>query len=370
MKISLITGGTGGHVFPAIALGEYLQKRDEEVDIFIDKRANNYKLNNKLNINVVNVSSYSGSFFNKFKFLYTSLIAYIYYIFRFIFRRPEIVIGFGGYFSIPAIIAARTLCIPIMLHEQNYILGRVNKILSIFSKKIALSFHCEDTVKKNIKYVYTGNPMREDVINASNEREKLFARENNELGIHVTIVGGSQGANIFSKMIPEAIIDLPVNIKESLFVYHQVLPEYIDAVEALYANDNYLGFEIKSFFPDIYNKFARSDIIISRAGGTSVAEIATIGGVAIYIPMRNAINNHQFHNAYYIVEREGACLIKEEELTKELLSDTIKYLISSKNRCNKMALHAKVCGSSSACGNIYNLIKEYLNKKKGITALD
>ena len=218
--IVLTAGGTGGHVFPAQAISEILNE-DYHLLFITDKRGKQFVKGslNQIENQVLPTKGFSGSIHNKLYAFSMMIYSLIILTIRFFFKRPDLIIGFGGYPTVPAIIAGYFNRVPIIIHEQNAVIGRANKILAKMACVIALSFKDTIGIPKalNSKIIYTGNPLRKQIVNLMNKSGKRKPGAD----FRVLIIGGSQGAAIFSKIIPAAISLLPQEIQKRLFVYQQ-----------------------------------------------------------------------------------------------------------------------------------------------------
>ncbi len=309
----IAAGGTGGHFFPALATAEKLQALGHRVTILTDKRTAHYAKDKCLNIIPLTNRSFSGGIFNKFISLFFLGIGFLQALIFLISNRPNKVIGFGGYPSFPGIMAAIILRIPIILHDQNAIIGRVNKYLGRFASQIALAYPLHFMKKHNQlsdKMIYVGSPIRDIFLQAKPNQVKLT----NSGKIQLFIFGGSQGASIFSKMLPQMIKTLPESLKIRLQIIQQVREEDNKHVQAFYKKEKITA-EIKPFFKNMDKILIHSHLVIARAGASSIAEILATQTPAIYIPLPSSKDNHQFYNATYACENlKAGWLIDQKEI--------------------------------------------------------
>lgn len=299
-KILLATGGTGGHVFPAIALGEYLQQNKCDVAFSSDARGAKYFTPYDFTVKKIQSASPSGSLIKKIVAMIRLGLGFLQSL-LFIWKY-DVVVGFGGYASFAPVLVAKLLGKRIVLHEQNAVLGKVNRVLQRFAHHVATSF--SQTKFADKKALSVGSFVRDDF-----RFSTLSALDKN---INLLIIGGSQGAKIFSDVFPKALAGLQFNVT------HQVPETELEATRAEYEK---LGIEaeLKPFFTDIRERIEAAHLVVSRAGASSILELITIGRPAIFIPLKNSADNHQYENARELAEKNAAWLVEEgENLTTEI----------------------------------------------------
>ncbi|MCP5369444.1 MAG: undecaprenyldiphospho-muramoylpentapeptide beta-N-acetylglucosaminyltransferase [Rickettsiaceae bacterium] len=329
-KIMMVAGGTGGHLFPAIALSEQLSlDKKYEIILVTDLRCNKYLPSNlpikhhivKIYINFKGIKNIICSFWQ----MITSILHSIQIVYS---EKPKLVIGFGGYTSFPTLIVAKIINIPIIVFEPNSFMGRVNLFFAKYAKKIITSTEITNIpIQYKNKLIYSPLLIRQKI----KEYKKTYQANSNIF--HLLIIGGSQGASFFDDVIPEAIeqlltIDPKINIK----ITQQVKKENIEKLEAKYRSMN-IEHHISDFFidiPDIYNSV---QLIISRSGASSVSEITYMNIPAIYIPYPYSKDDHQFYNAKVIQEQHYGWCFRQAEITSNKLALLLKELI-----CNPMQL--------------------------------
>ena len=349
-KIAIVAGGTGGHIFPAISLLEQLISEKKEVIFFSDKRVKNIVNENKNLFKNKKVILYtleiSRNFLNFFNF-FTNLFK-IFNILR--KNNPNVVIGFGGYTSIPFLLISKILFKPIILHESNMIMGLANKLFYFFSKKVIFGWGGKKKNEKNKKIFYIRNPVRKKILNL---RKKVKFKINKK--INILIVGGSQGAAIFDKIIPESINLLPYQIKKKLFIYHQCSKKNFEIVKKNYIK-NKIKCSCRPFFNNLPDIMFKSNFIISRSGASTLSEIITLGKASILIPYKLAKNNHQEENAKWLERNKASVIIKEDKLTKENLKNKILSFIKNKSFLKKMSKNSFSLGDSMSLIKLSKLI--------------
>ena len=341
-KIAIVAGGTGGHLFPAISLLEQLISEKKKIIFLSDIRVKKIIDQNKKFYKNKNVFFYSLdisrniiNFFNLFYNLYK-----IFNIFR--KENPKIVIGFGGYTSVPVLLISKILFKPIILHESNIIMGVANKLFYFFSKKIIFGWGDQKKIK-NKKAFYIRNPVRKKILMLRKKVNFNF----NKKKIIILVVGGSQGAAIFDKIIPEAINSLPYDIKKKIKIYHQCSKLNFIKVKKIYKKYNIKNI-CKTFFDNLPEIMFESQLVISRSGSSTLSEITTLGKPAILIPYKFAKNNHQEKNANWLVKKGGAKMFLENDLTKVKLKQEIISIIKNKEKLKKMSKNSFSIGDDNS----------------------
>jgi UDP-N-acetylglucosamine--N-acetylmuramyl-(pentapeptide) pyrophosphoryl-undecaprenol N-acetylglucosamine transferase len=265
-----------------------------------------------------------------------------------------VVVGFGGYTSVPAMLAARSLSVPTVMHEQNALLGRANRLLARRVTAIATSFpevarlHPRDARKA----VLTGNPVREAVRNL---RDRPYAAPDADGPIHLLITGGSQGASVFSRVVPDTLARLPVELRARLRVSQQARPEDLDAVRKAYAATD-LWVEVESFFGDLPERLGRAHLVVCRAGASTCAELTCAGRPAILVPYPSATDDHQTANAQALVAAGAAQLLPERQFTPEALDARLRQLLARPEQLSALAAAAQAIGHRDAAGNLAILV--------------
>lgn len=323
MTIVVVGGGTGGHLFPAIALGEELLARSYDVQLITDTRCEPYLPKNlQLKTHILSLGSMKQGFVAKIFMLFKILIATIKSVSIFIASKPSLVIGFGSYVSFPSLLAAKLLNIPIMLHEQNCFFGKVNKIFAKKAQKIALNFAETSNLPKNLehKIFVAGNPIRQEILQAKVKRD--FTNR----ALNLLVVGGSQGAKFFSSILPETLKilqkkkpDLKINLVQQI---GQEFQKDLSLVYKKLCNE----VELREFFHDMPARYMKSDLVICRSGASTIAELIYMGQPAIMIPFPFAADNHQLYNAKVIADKDAGWYFKQSSMKAEDLAGLILKL--------------------------------------------
>ncbi|MDR1691696.1 MAG: UDP-N-acetylglucosamine--N-acetylmuramyl-(pentapeptide) pyrophosphoryl-undecaprenol N-acetylglucosamine transferase [Rickettsiales bacterium] len=323
-KIIITAGGTGGHVFPAIAIANYLHENGYDILFITDKRAIHYfknNINKNIAVKTCLSKTISGNVFKKLKGVFFTSIGCIQAFFYLLNFFPKKVIAFGGYASFPAAVASVLLRRPLILHEQNAILGKTNRILAKFANVIALSFKDTKLLPTNKKTVYTGYPARKEI------EKYLDKKPHSSKDINVLVIGGSQGARIFNSL-SYVFADLDEGIRNKIFITQQVADfEAAKEVEKLYKKTE-IKCEIKPFFQDVFDKIHQSNLIISRSGAGNCFEAAAMNKKAIFVPLGISLDNDQEFNARSF-EPFDYIVIKEKDFNFENAKKIIEPLLKN-----------------------------------------
>lgn len=355
LKIILAAGGTGGHIFPAEALAFELVAAGHEVKMLSDKRYRSHSHTpDSMEIITVNSASLSGGLTAKLHAVNAIALGFIKARRILKKEKPDVVVGFGGYPSFPTMLAAISLRKKTVIHEQNACIGRVNKILAPMVNKIATSFSVVNGIREadNKKVTVTGNPVRPGV---NPVRDMPYNGLQEGEGLHLLVTGGSQGAKIFSEIVPKAIELLPENIRTHLRVDQQCRPEDIENVKAFYEKAG-INADLATFFEDMPARLAAAHVIICRAGASTIAELTIAGKPAILVPYMYAMDDHQTANAQAMEKYGAACVIKQQNFTPEILARTILELIESPETLKKMAINAFEEGRVDAAKDLMKLV--------------
>jgi UDP-N-acetylglucosamine--N-acetylmuramyl-(pentapeptide) pyrophosphoryl-undecaprenol N-acetylglucosamine transferase len=354
--ILLAAGGTGGHLFPAEALGVELIKRGFRVRLVTDDRALRYSgLFSKDMIDVVASETARGR--NPLQLAYASLtlVAGTFAARRLIRRlKPVAVIGFGGYPTLPPLIAARLAGVPSVIHDANAVLGRANRFLSRHVSAIATSLPgvLDRDPALSGKATAVGTPMRPAILTAA--ATNYTAPETNG-PFRLLVVGGSQGARIMSDIVPGAIKRLEPSLWSRLILTQQVREEDMTRVRAVYDGLK-IQAELAPFFTDLPARLASNHLVISRSGAGTVAELAAIGRPSILVPLPGAIDQDQFANAGVLSQVDGALRIAQTELTPDRLASEISALAAEPQRLAAMAAAARSVGRLDAADRLADLV--------------
>ena len=362
----IAAGGTGGHMFPAQALAEAMLRRGWRVKLSTDARGARYTGGFP---HVVEIEQVSSATFARGGLLAKALVplrllgGVIGATLGFLSDRPNVVVGFGGYPSIPALSAATLLRLPRMLHEQNGVLGRVNRVFAKRVDHVACGTWPTSPMPDTAKPVHTGNPVRGAVA----DRVGAPYIAPGDYPLNLLVIGGSQGAHALSETVPAAIAALPDSLRRHISVSHQARDEDAAAVTAFYAAHG-IRADVRGFFTDVPTRMAEAQLVISRAGASSVADISVIGRPAILIPYPHALDDHQTANARALVEAGGAILIPESRLDAATLAQQIAAVLANPAGAEQMAAAALSVGKPDATDALVALVETLAAPHKDIRA--
>jgi UDP-N-acetylglucosamine--N-acetylmuramyl-(pentapeptide) pyrophosphoryl-undecaprenol N-acetylglucosamine transferase len=352
--VLLAAGGTGGHLFPAEALAVALNKRGVTVDLATDHRAAHYKFPAR-DVHLIPSATVRGR--NPVALAKTgmTLALGIAKAWALIGRiRPAVVVGFGGYPTVPPLMAASMRGVPTVLHEQNGVMGRANRALAAPVTAIATSFPKLTRVDPRLqsKITFTGNPVRPLVIEAAHM--PYVAPAPNEK-IRLLVFGGSQGARVMSDIVPKAFERIPVSLLVRLSVTQQARTEDVAEVQGTYAKLG-VAAEVAAFFNDLPARIGNAHLVIARSGASTVAELSAIGRPSILVPLPHALDQDQFHNAGVLQDVGGAIRIEQRDFTPERLATEIARLAADAAALAQMAQSAKSAGAPDAAERLADLV--------------
>jgi UDP-N-acetylglucosamine--N-acetylmuramyl-(pentapeptide) pyrophosphoryl-undecaprenol N-acetylglucosamine transferase len=358
--IVLSAGGTGGHLFPAEALAAELLDRGHRVIIFTDKRGMGFKsLGDRAEIHSVRAATLKPGIIRKIRAVIDMGIGILSAALKLRRIRPDVIVGFGGYPSFPAVFAGQRMGMTTILHEQNGVLGKANIWLANAADQIAVSLdNTKGISAKNAgKAITTGNPVRVAVIEAG---ATPYAPPTDD--IRILITGGSQAASIFSDVVPDALGKLPDDIKKRLNIMHQCRENDIDITTRKYAACNVRA-EIKPFFNNIAERLRDCHLFMGRSGASTVAEIAVAGRPAIFVPMRHA-DMQQKHNAEALTSHNGGWMIMQEDFTPDTLAARLESLLKNPSELDMAAKNAKALGKPDAARNLADVVEKRMAAPK------
>lgn len=318
----LAAGGTGGHIMPAAALADALAQRGISSRWFTDTRGAHYSDHMGLPPTILALQPAMGrGLLGKLLSLAAILVATGRCLVSFLLCRPRAVVGFGGYPSLPPLLAARVLFIPLYLHEQNAVLGRVNRLMARAAKGIGLGMVETDRLPPGAKSAFVGNPVRPDV-------EAWADKDLREAGrLHVLVIGGSQAARILSETVPDALAALSPAIGAPLKISHQSRADDAGAVANIYKIAG-LDATVSPFFDDMGSLLASVDVVVARAGASTLAELAIHGLPAVLVPLAIAADGHQQRNAELFAASGGAIVLSEGDQLVSGLQKALGDLLS------------------------------------------
>jgi UDP-N-acetylglucosamine--N-acetylmuramyl-(pentapeptide) pyrophosphoryl-undecaprenol N-acetylglucosamine transferase len=335
-RLLLTGGGTGGHLFPAVAAAEEFCRQKPGTQVLF--------VGTSRKVDRVGLAAYGYAgdsitcygvkgknpvdLLKALAVLPLSLFQAARILRRF---RPHVVLGVGGYVTGPVVVMAKALGIPTLIHEQNSVPGLANRQLGRFADRVCLSLPDSGDAFPEHKRVFTGNPVRRAILDLAGAaaREALPSKT-------VLVLGGSQGAQAINRLVPEAVQALPEKLRRSLRLIHQT-----GAADCAVVSERYreigMAAEVAPFFTDMAAVYARADLLVSRAGATTLAELAVLGKPALLIPYPLAADNHQEKNAEHYVRGGGAVLLRQRELNGEQLARAMGEVLADEARLMDMA---------------------------------
>lgn len=352
--VLVAAGGTGGHLFPAEALTAALMQRGVPVHLATDRRAARY--GGALPDAVVHViASATLGARNPVALTKTAAMLGVGLLqsWSLIGRlKPAAVIGFGGYPTVPPVLAAAWRGVPSLIHDANAVIGRANRLLAPRVTAIATSFPdvFRDAPQLAAKATLTGNPVRPAVIAAA---ATPYPTPGDRL--RLLVFGGSQGARVMADIVPGAVGRLEPGLRARLAIVQQARDEDLMRVRAAY-DELSVAAEVAAFFPDLPTRIAASHLIVARSGASTVAELAAIGRPAILVPLPHALDQDQFANAGVLAAAGGAIRVAQEEFTPRALAGEIAALAAAPGRLAGMAAAAKSIGRLDAADRLAELV--------------
>lgn len=357
----IAAGGTGGHMFPAQALAEAMLERGWRVKLSTDARGARFTSGFPHAVEIEQVGSATfarGGIFNKLAVPFKIAGGVVSAVFKMLGDKPSVVVGFGGYPTIPAMSAAWVLRKPRMIHEQNGVLGRVNQIFARRVNTVACGTWPTE-LPSGVEGQPVGNPVRGAILGRA--ASPYIAPGDYPLSI--LVMGGSQGARILSDVVPPAISALPSEIRRNIRVSHQARAEDLDRVSRYYADEG-IPADVQTFFNDIPSRMSETQLVITRAGASTIADLSIIGRPSILVPYGAATGDHQTANAKQLIEAGAAIVAPENALHVDSLSEQIATVLADPNAANTMAQAALACGKPGATQTLVDLTLELGQKKR------
>jgi len=335
-KALIMAGGTGGHIFPGLAVAQEFQRRNWLVYWLGSEGGMEVDLIGKTNIplNLISIAGLRGNGLLGWIKVPFTLLRAIFQSMKIIRNiKPDVVIGFGGFASGPGGLAAFLNKISLVIHEQNAVAGLTNRVLAKLADQVFQAF---PKAFKNIKKIQTiGNPIRKEITDL-NKIEQIKNK------VNLLVIGGSRGARIFNQVLPKILATLIID--EKINVRHQCGKGNIDSTTSNYNEikmQQEQSLNIDDFIDNMEDAYMWADLVICRAGALTVSEIAAVGVAAIFIPFPYAVDDHQTKNALWMVEQDAAVLVDESELKSATIQKNIITLIEDQEKLNDMAARAK-----------------------------
>ena len=355
--IALAAGGTGGHMFPAEALAQELIARGHRVVLITDRRGGAF--GGRLDAVAVRRVHAAGLLGRTARerataacLLAVGLIQALWLLGR---LKPAAVVGFGGYPSVPTVFAAHRIGLPTVLHEQNAVLGRANRLLAPRARALAVAFAETHGVRAadRAKVVHTGNPVRAAVLALAT---RGYTAPEPGGALRLLITGGSQGARVFAEIVPPAVASLPMDMRARLEVNHQCRPEDIERTALVYS-DAGVRYEVSAFFNDMPQRLARAHLGICRAGASTIAELTVAGLPALLVPLPSAADDHQTVNARFCESAGAAWTIVQTEFTAPTLARRLFELLRNPERLAAAARAARNAAVPDAARRLADVVQ-------------
>ncbi len=346
--ILIMAGGTGGHIYPGLAVADALRSQGWNVVWLGAPNSMEAELVPRHGYAVawVNFTGVRGKGLMRLLTLPFTLLRALGQSAVAIFRhRPDVVLGMGGYITMPGGLMAAFLRRPLVIHEQNSIAGMSNKVLAKMAARVLSGF---PVVLKHAEWC--GNPVRADIAALTEPQERYAARTGK---LNMLVVGGSLGAQALNEALPEALARL--DEQERPNVLHQTGKKHLESVQKLYAQAGVKA-DIRPFLDDMANQYANADVMICRAGALTIAELAAAGVASVLIPLPIAVDDHQTHNARFLSEHGAAVLLPQKELNAEKLAQLLRGF--SREKLLAMAQAARKLAKPDATAQVANVCME------------
>ncbi|MBQ2381478.1 MAG: undecaprenyldiphospho-muramoylpentapeptide beta-N-acetylglucosaminyltransferase [Succinivibrio sp.] len=348
-RVLIMAGGTGGHVFPALAIAKklmdegcqilWLGTRGRMEEQLVPKYGIDIEYIDVKGIRKNGVKAKLGAPFMVLKALLQAKRV----IKKF---NPQVVLGMGGYASGPGGVASYLKGIPVVLHEQNAKAGLTNRLLFKIAKRALLGF---PGAFSGSKVTVVGNPVRESIVKLND-----LVRDYSSQKLRISIIGGSLGARALNELVPDALMNFT---SDTISVVHQCGKGNSESVKKAYDGAAF-DVTVSDFVDDMDELYKNTDLIICRAGALTVAEVTCAGVPAIFVPLPTAVDDHQYKNASFVQKEGGAVIFRQQELTSQILFNTINDLNNNRTKLEQMALNAKHCAKLNATEKAVEIIKE------------
>lgn len=353
--ILLSAGGTGGHMTPAQALGKDLKARGYHVELATDERGSKYApMFEETPAHILKSGTAGAGLAGKFKGAIGLVLGCAQALTLLKKVKPDMVVGFGGYPSVPAVYMAQKLKIPTIIHEQNAIIGKANAFLAPKAERIAFSLPNITGLDEGdkVRAIVTGNPVRAEIAALYNQ-----AYPNMEEGgtFRILVMGGSLGASVFSNVVPQTLAKLSPEYRERLHIVQQCREEDLEQVREAY-DSAVIKADLSTFFDNVPEELAQAHLVIGRSGASTVAEISASGRPAIFVPYPHHKDQQQKMNANSVADHGGAWVMTEDGFTQEALQAKIETFLQNPQNLFRAAENARKCGKPDAARKLGNLV--------------
>lgn len=353
--ILLSAGGTGGHMFPADALAQDLLSRGYRVALITDQRGKRFEpFAGGIPLYVVNSGGSGAGILKKVKSVFSLGMGYFQARKLLSDLKPSVVVGFGGYPSLPGVYAAQAKKIPTVIHEQNAILGKANVFLAPKADRIAVAWgHVEGLENDDeARAVVTGNPVRPDISALYNKPFPTIERDG---PLRIFITGGSQGASVFADVVPLALAKLPPHHRARLEIVQQCHDVDIARVQKIY-DEAKIQADLRPFFKDMALQLERCHLVICRSGAGTVSEVTTAGRPAIFVPYPHHADQQQKRNADSVADSGGGWVMTQNGFTVDALAARLETFLQTPETLFRAAENARACGRPDAARKLGNIV--------------
>ncbi len=350
--VIVTTGGSGGHIFPAEAISAALVKKGIEVAFVTDKRGQAFQGLKGVQVYRLMAESVSGrSFLRKIWAAFKLYIGTVQAVFLMYKLKPAAIVGVGGYASIPAVMAGHLARIPVVLHEQNAVLGRANRMLAKGARLIATSFQPTLRVPSDVPQVQVGLPARPAILDCG---KTAYPTVKNVF--RLLIFGGSQGARFFSTRLPEALLALPDDMRAQIELTQQVRAEDMDTAHSFYDNAGFKKVTLSSFFQNMPELLKKSHLVIGRGGASTLTELMIIGRPGLIIPLPSAADNHQAENARLFSDAGAGWMTIEADFDPKMFAKRLAQLIRNPGLLHEAATRASELSRTDAADKMADIV--------------
>lgn len=356
-KILVVAAGTGGHIFPALAVAHGLVEKNFSVLWMGTPQGMENTLVPKevMPFVAIPMKGFRGKGLMEKLKMPLRLLGSVFFSIKFLMKsKPDLVLCFGGYVTLPAGIAAKLLGKKLVIHEQNSVAGSANKMLSFIADNVLVAF--EGVLKKEI---VIGNPLRDSILRLYNTQAKISGQKKRNL----LVLGGSLGAKILNDIVPEVILSMSSEVRP--YVWHQTgKGKQADVVDCY--RDYHQNTKVEEFVSNMEEAYQWADLIICRAGALTVSEIAVTGLPAIFIPYPHAIDNHQEGNAKWLVNKDAALMLVQKDLTVSALKNVLESLLEDNERIENMRAHLRSVAKPEATKKFVSICESHLRSLKDV----
>lgn len=358
--VVVTTGGSGGHIFPAEAISQALLEKGFDVVFMTDKRGKVFQGLQGVAVYRLAAEHVMGrSFQYKIRAAFKLGFGVLQALRLLRQLKPVAVVGVGSYASIPAVVAAHLWQIPVVLHEQNAVLGRSNRLLGRYAKAIATSFNPTYKMPQGVPEVLVGMPARPAIL----ERKDVSYQPARKI-FNLLIFGGSQGASFFSQKLADALVQLPKSIQSKINLVQQVRAEDMEALAEKYKKTCFHKLELKSFFDNMPDLLVQSNLVVARSGASTLTELMVIGRPAILIPLPTSADNHQMENAKQFCDAGAGWLMAESDFSEKAFNQRLIRLIEESDMLKNASVCARKMAQLAAGQKVADLVRQIVENKK------